>query len=396
MNFKTIDELHTAGRYLIHLLRCALRDEIPAEKPADITWEQLFTLAKYNNVENTVAPAIKNYGFELSETIREEWEKSISSTVYRLARFDFEREQILAGMAGKGLAYLPLKGILLAEYYQKPGMRWMCDNDILYGYAGNTDGYDNGYDEAAGRALYEVMTELGYDAENLGGCHDVYQKKPFFNFEMHQSFVPKESSVWEYYRNPWKRALPVDGEPYHYRLSDEDEYIFMIVHANKHFDNSGCGVRTLTDEYAFLTAKPDMNRDYINRELEKLSLVDFEADLRDTAVRAFAGEQMTLSDDSWDMIYYMLGSGTYGTMTNRVHRSILKIQKAESTDMSGARKKYMTGRIWVSESKMKQYYPFFYRHKAFRVFLPVYRLIKGLFVHPRQLWYEWKNVRKCK
>lgn len=29
---------------------------------------------------------------------------------------------------------MPLKGCLMTEYYSVPGMRWMCDNDILYGY----------------------------------------------------------------------------------------------------------------------------------------------------------------------------------------------------------------------------------------------------------------------
>lgn len=133
-----------------------------------------------------------------------------------------EREQILTEMAKQGLAALPLKGILVANYYPNPGMRWMCDNDILYGYVepdesggfklkGNDLAEQEFWQGQAQKKLREIMENLGYTTENLKGAHDVYHKKPFFNFEMHRRLVPEDSSFAEYYINPWKKSKTNGG-----------------------------------------------------------------------------------------------------------------------------------------------------------------------------------------
>ena len=46
--------------------------------------------------------------------------------------FDAERKGILDFMEQRGIWYLPLKGVVLKDYYPAVGMRQMSDNDILY------------------------------------------------------------------------------------------------------------------------------------------------------------------------------------------------------------------------------------------------------------------------
>ena len=78
-------------------------------------------------MESMAAPAIRRYPGELPHEPGDIWKLTLDETVYRRVRFDMEREQILTALADKGIACLPLKGILVAGYYPEPGMRWMCD-----------------------------------------------------------------------------------------------------------------------------------------------------------------------------------------------------------------------------------------------------------------------------
>ena len=396
------EELKNAGRYLIDLIRYSFHGEVPKEKPEKCSWELVFRLAKSNSVENTVSPAIQRYEQEIPEGIAKEWKAAQNQTIYRLIRFDLERKQILAKMAEAGLSVLPLKGIYVAGYYPFPGMRWMCDNDILYGYVetepeggyrfrGQTEQEENSWNKRAEQELQKIMEELGYKAEHLGGAHDVYQKAPFFNFEMHHRLAEADSITGEYYQNPWKHAKQNDKNKQFYYFSDEDEYIYLITHAYKHFAHAGCGIRTLADEYAILSKKTELDWKYVKTELEKLELDTFEEKLRNTAQNAFS-EKGELRCEDWEMIFYMLGCGTYGTTGNMI-RNRLKEMKKNLREGEDVRQSYMRERVWISEAKMKEFHPFFYRYKIFRVFLPVYRVIKGMILHPRRLIAEWKAWR---
>lgn len=394
-------EWQSAGRYLVRLLQCAIHDQLPEKKSENFSWEQVWMLAKRNSVENTVSLVIRKMKDDIPEEVWKGWSGAFDQNLYRLVRFEMEREQILTEISKQGLAALPLKGILVADYYPNPGMRWMCDNDILYGYAESDeeDGFRlKGNDQAeqeywqgqAQKKLREIMEKLGYTTENLKGTHDVYHKKPFFNFEMHRRLVPEDSSFAEYYANPWKKAKRIENKAFQYRFSDEDEYLFLIAHAYKHFDSSGCGIRTLVDEYMILQEKTKLDWSYIKRELEETGLKDFEEKLRLTALHAF-GNETELTLDEWKLIFYMLGCGTYGTYANRVKR---KLEKLEELDVENVKKTYFMDRFWIDEKKMKEFYPFFYHHRGIRFLLPVYRLGKGMFLHPGQLIREWKALNK--
>ena len=390
----TQEEQRAAGRFLISLLKSSLH-RVPAErKPEEWSWDVVWRLAKRNNVENTVSPAISRSTGEISETMAKKWKLSQSQILHRLLQFEVERETILKEMDRQGISYLPLKGILLAEYYPEPGMRWMCDNDILYGrLAKKEDGtlyMPKEAEQPVREKLYEIMKSLGYTAEYLGGNHDVYQKKPFFNFEMHQRLVSSESELAEYYQNPWKRAVPVAGKAFQYHFSDEDEYLFMTAHAYKHFHISGCGIRTLVDEYVFLQKKQDMDWNYIQNELGKMHITEFEQKLRETAQHAFSADGI-LTQDEWELIFCMMGSGTYGTLQNRIHGQMKCLQEDSDRNWK-IRMKYIWQRVWTDEARMKEYYSFFYRHKWSRIGLPLYRLVKGMCIHPGMLIAEWKEV----
>lgn len=389
------------SEYLLHLIRCALHKSIPEQKPSDCSWESLWDLARRNNVENTISPAIQVYPYEIPEEIAAKWKRAIYTTLNRILQFAVEREKITEQLAKHGIACMPLKGCVIIEYYPVPGMRWMCDNDILYGYTqwdektgiwhfrGDTEEEREKWNRKASQELQQIMTELGYTTEQLGGCHDVYLKKPFFNFEMHQRLVPVQNAWTTYYDNPWKDTRPIGEKRLEFRFTDEAEYMFHLVHGNKHFAGGGCGIRTLVDEYVFLQKKSSMDWQWIRKELEKTGLTAFEHQLRESALHAFS-EHGVLDESDWAMISYMLGSGTYGNIGNRIKNRLKEIQKNGETDQKKVRRQYIKKRLWPEESFVREYYPLFYRHRWMKMILPWYRILKGLYIHPKKLFIEWK------
>ena len=387
-------------RYILHLIRCSLHGEIPDRLPDDCSWDMVQKLAEFNKVTSSISPAIKSYGYDIPDDVAKHFESAISSTIYRIAMFDMEREAVIADGVKEGLRFLSLKGILLAGYYPVPGMRWMCDNDILYGKMSDVSSSGEmkavPADSSVAKEMKRIFESHGFTAEAVGGVHDVYQKKPFFNFEMHSRLVGEDSDFAAYYANSWKRAVQVPGKVGEYRFSKEDEYIFMLVHAFKHFDAGGCGIRTLVDEYVFISHNDSMDWDYIEAQLDEIGIkdfTDFAKRLKSAAFDAFSDEGV-LNDTDWKMISYMFSSGTYGLVSNRIRRSIDKIRDKEQIDGNTACNRYLTNRFFISEEKMKQYFPFFYKHRYFRFLLLPYRVFRGMIIHPKQLWCEWKNVCK--
>ena len=90
----------------------------------------------------------------------------------------------------------------------------------------------------------------------------------------------------------------------------------------------------------------------------------------------------------------MLGCGTYGTMDNRIMRTISRLQMETGGDQKQAKKRYARNRIFLSEEQLQEYHPFFYHHKSLRWILPIYRTVRGMFRHPGQLLREWRIWRQ--
>lgn len=195
-------KLTTDSLYLLHLISCALRDTTPSDLPQDASWDVVFQLAERNSVTTTCAFAVaKAPGATDKE--RSRWQSKVDSNLMRHAIFDIEREQIYKEMDAAGLAHASLKGILTSRAYPRPEMRWMCDNDFLFGKPEPNGTVKTATDEDA-RELRRIMEHLGYKTEAFGtGNHDSYQKPPFLNFEPHRRLANPEVDWWQYYANPW-------------------------------------------------------------------------------------------------------------------------------------------------------------------------------------------------
>lgn len=399
-----------AGHYLVFLMGCALQDTLGKEKwkrkPEAVTWEQVYALSKHCGVEGISYFGVKKLEEQEgkkadlpADPLMKAWKQEADQICYRTLCFDEERNAILKEMEAQGLSYLPLKGIRLAEHYPHPGMRLMADNDILYGFI--EPGLDGGYqiagaDESsrdrsvlsAQKVMREIMNQKGYKTENLKGNHDVYLKKPFYNFEMHRMLMGEGQPNYEYYKNPWKRAIQDTANPYAYFFSDEDEYLYLLAHAFKHFYHGGCGIRFLADLYVFQKSKGDsLDRRYLTQELRKMGMEDFEAKMSQLSIAALEGKLLNRKEA--ELLRELLGCGTYGTIRTHVEKKLERLSDSDNS-FKHAKWRYIWKRIVPEKEFCKNYFPFFYRHRYLMPVLFLYRVGKGVIQHPKKLWAECK------
>lgn len=375
-------QLDANSLYLMHLMSCALRGQAPQPLPADATWDAVYNLALGNSVTTTCAfAAAKAPGIDAAEAKR--WRDEIYKNAVRHSVFADEREAIFAQMDAAGLAHLPVKGIVTAKAYPHPEMRWMCDNDFLFGrdLGNGTVCVANENDRFE---LRRIMESHGYEPESFDELyHDAYQKAPFLNFEPHLRLSYSEDAWDGYYADSWTRARRAAGEKgLAYEFSREDAYLYHVAHMYKHFESSGHGVRGVADEWALLNAwRETMDRPYLDAELAKLGMVDFEADLRsvadavvdqDACGRVLAGDPEALAPKDAYTIAYMLSSGTYGTLQNQA-RNWVRDDAAEHGE-SLARVRYLLHRLFPPTESLLPYYPVLKRAPWLLPAIHLYRL----------------------
>ncbi len=369
----------------------------------------LFCMSARHFIDALVGITLKQAGL----TLPKYWKDRMVKAVRKVLLFDAERKKLCAWMDSEHIWYLPLKGIILKDYYPSVGMRQMSDNDILF-------------DEDAWKRVEKHMISEGYEAESVGkGNHDVYQKPPVYNFEMHRSLYGKgyDESWVEYYSDIKERLMPDEivhigdadyavnnacggiGENtgYGYHMSDEDFYIYITSHAYKHYSGSGTGLRTLLDFYAYLNAKEaTLHFDYIQTECKKLGIDDFEQHNRILCRKVFAPQRtynqaffkQSLSADEWEMLQYYLSSGVYGTFERMVTNRMEKQKKADGKK-NLSKLSYYRHRVFPG-MELYENYPLLVKHKWLIPAYWFYRIVRLLFSKKRRdyILCEVKAVEK--
>jgi len=368
-----MDNDSKTAQTLLYLLSCAVNAEECKLKPDEIDFDGLYSLAAKHGLSSVVAFALESAGISERRFVQAKLK-----TKRRLGLLDIERENIYKKMSEAGIWYAPLKGIVLKDFYPRYGMREMTDNDILC-------------DGSKMPEIKEIMESLGFTCEHYGAWHhDTYNKPPAIVFEMHHSlFLTGDMPLFDsYFADAFDRLAHKEG--CEYAFSDEDFYIYILAHEYKHFSHNGTGLRSLLDLYVYLNTHPKLDFDYIGRELEKLSLSDFERQSRDVVKKLFSLQQ--LSEEDAEFLSLFLGSSLYGSASQGTYNFLT--QQLDGKDTKSAKIKYFFDRIFVHGEALERHYPFFAEHKWLLPALYVYRPIKTLFTNPKSITRETKSIVK--
>ena len=380
-------EYKTAISAVIYLASCAVRDIIPNRKKLEVklrpegrsnaeeepqgnqtencSGTMDLTLV-YQAAEQHLLTAAVAYALESAGIHDHAFTEAKAKAIRKVALMDAEMSVIFAKMTAAGIWYMPLKGTVIKDDYPKYGMRQMADHDILF-------------DADRAGDVRDIMESCGFTTEHFGeGNHDVYFKPPVLNFEMHTALFGKthENSMYEYYSHMEDRLL---GEGCAKHFSPEDFYIYLIAHEYKHYSGGGTGLRSLLDTYVYLH-KHELDMAYVEQELEKMHIREFETEQRSLSFHLFGGEKLTEEDRR--MLHYILSSGTYGTIENKVKNQLHK----------KGRWGYFRSRMTLPYDMMQDKFPVLKKAPLLYPFCWAYRLIHGFIFKHDRFMYQLKAV----
>ena len=329
-------------------------------------------LSKHHSTTALMYQAIMNVKAQVEEDDLHKLEQYYLSNLRKSVLFDKEREAYLDYLREKEIEFLPLKGIILKDYYLDPYTREFADNDILF-------------EDRASALTKEYFLKRGYDVKVYKkGVHDVYLKKPFYNFEIHRALFQESEDNEKnviYFKDYLSKA-PLKENHEHY-LSNEDFYIYFIAHTYKHYHVSGCGIRTLVDIYLYLK-KEALDFNYVNKELEKLDLLEFSNNIINLSNKLFNDE--TLNEEENNMLLFIASSGTYGTLAHSVDKGV----------KDKGKRGYMMQRIFPPYSFYKLAYPWAYKVPILIPIAWLARAFRVLFKNPKKATKELKMIKEHK
>ena len=362
---------------LIYLLSCAFNEGIPSiERCREMNLADVYNIASMHFLASAAAFALE----QVMELPRE-FDQAKKKAIRKLSLFEIERSAVLGEFEKAGIWYLPLKGIVLGKYYPKTAMREMSDNDIFC----DPERIDD---------VIPIMKRRGYSFERLYDSYeDVYEKPPTMVFEIHRTLFNEKKTVllYEYYKDIEDRL--VRESEFGRKLTDEDFYIYLIAHMYKHYSNRGTGLRSLADTFVFLNKFADaLDREYVDAELEKLELSDFERKVSSLSRKVFTNTPLTEKEEK--TLDHFIFSSVYGDPETAETNKYLRAMNHDVSDKS--KKKYFRSRVFISGEKLKQNYPFVNKHRVLYPALVVYRPIKGLIMRPKSIFGEYRKVKKLK
>lgn len=254
---------------LLDIVKYALGGE-KCEVPTDADWKEIVRLSNTQGLIGMVSHVIG----ELSapDMVKEFLEAHRMKMVFKETNQDALVNKILADFESAGIKAMPMKGYILKNLYPASEMREMVDVDILI----NNDQYEK---------IKPIMEQNGFVFDKESAHEYVFIRLPAVAVELHKSIVPNyNSELYSYYGDGWKFAKKKPGYDNIYEMSKEDFYIYTVVHSAKHYIGSGIGMRHVVDMWVLKNAyMPDMDKAYLDDELEKLQLTKFNKMMCDLA-----------------------------------------------------------------------------------------------------------------
>ena len=390
-------EIDKTGEDMLYLITCALHSKTPdKDKVCGMDLAALYRYAGRHTLAAITYDALELLGGSTGDgllaiakddtlvSVLTKWKETRDKALRKNLMLDAARKKLFQYMDAEHIWHMPLKGAILKELYPRQEMRQMADNDILF---------DANYEAA----VKDYFVREGYEVISYAkGNHDVYEKEPVYNFEMHTSlFGEAHNEVWaEYYKDIQSKLIKSDNYCL-YSFTDEDFYIYFIVHAFKHFDGCGTGIRYFVDSYVYQNAK-NLDWSYIEGELDKLGVLAFEKTFRSVSMKIFGkGESLSdLSEEEYRMLCDSMFAGTYGNLQSGIGKKLHKIQGDEDRITKNTKAKYIIGRLFPPISYYKAYYPFIYKTRIFIPFFVIFRMVRGVLQNGKKLMREVKVVLK--
>jgi predicted nucleotidyltransferase len=357
-------------QYLIHLVKAAIHDTQPEEKPSHLSFGKVYCCGVEHEVANIAFYSIQKLRNKPGEKLFAEWETCCNMAVARDFNQSFAREEILAEFEKSGIRSLEVQGTVIKQFYPRPEYRTMSDIDFIIDLSNLS-------------AAREILESLGYTCKDMNGVEVDGFRSPNIHIEVHTEYFPESSQYHNIMRLPFASVEETGS------YDPNEFYIYNMLHIAKHYFYKGCGIRRILDAYCINKNYGELlNRAYVNAVFERAEAVDFLEKVSLLAECWFGeGERDARIDRMED---YMLHAGVHGNEQNGMNIR-LKEMYADGTPMY--RLRYYIKRLFPGNEVMYVHYPFLERWKVLYPFCWIHRILRMLFSEDKhRILGEMKRV----
>ena len=344
-----MDNFRNEYDYLVHLVKCAMRDLQPSEIPENLSFRKVFEIGKKHEVGNIAYISLQKLHNKPDAEILKEWKTFYAFSVTRNANQFEVRDTILDIFAQNGIRSLEVQGTVIKSLYPSPEWRMMTDIDFIVDRE-NLTKVKKLFEQKEYNPTYAVGDDL--EPVEVGSYADYHTL-----IEVHSEFF--ENSKYEVYgsiTHPFENATPT-GEKLCYKVDDTTFYLYSILHTVKHYLGKGCGIRRILDVYVLNQKLGDkIDKDRVECVFSRSGLADTVAELFDLSEKWF-GDNLSERDLSKaEEIVFM--SGNHGTDVIKYKRRLEK----SGQNVIIFRIISLLSRIFLSKKEIYSTYPYCKEH----------------------------------
>ena len=293
--------------------------------PAGVDFAALFSIAQEQKLTAVVFSAARDV---LPEDARRLWRSAVLQQASLQAQRTASFLKTYQALAEQGFQPLVVKGILCRETFPEPDARISSDEDIYLPCAQY-------------RKFHRALLDLGFSGEepDYQNAHEARYYQGSLMIEGHWELFPRDhaalNSLNALQEGFWQRSSiqAVCGVPMRV-LDPTDHMTFLLLHAFKHFINSGVGIRQICDAAQWAKTHeidwPRVLESLKPVRAERFAAAVFDAGERYFGMRHPAGWQRA---DSTALLEDAFGGGVYGSATmSRKHSGSMTLAAAENAE----------------------------------------------------------------
>lgn len=309
--------------YLIHLLYCAVHDTPPQEKPEDVSFENVFKIAKAHEVVPMAFQSVERLQQKPTDAAYYEWQVQYYFAIQRDVRQSQARDAIVSLLHQNGIRTLEAQGTVTKRLYPSPELRMMSDIDFII----DSENQDKvkALMKAQGYEVYQQLPEefnVVLSDGLLVEFHDNYFTEVIYN---------RKASFAAAVSEPFRHAVCREDDPLSFVPEDTYYYLYSILHTIKHFETVGCGIRRIMDLYYLKKAYAGkIDAAFVNRAITDNGFQKSCATL--FALESLWFENQPAAMDLTDAIDTVINGGNHGNKEIFVRNSIKKDREEQAKD----------------------------------------------------------------
>lgn len=328
--------------------------------PPMLTAEQAnkaYNIAKKHNIAQVFCYTIVRHRLIDDEQVLEMFKSEYFTSIMRERVIQQTLLDIGALIESEKIAYMPLKGAVIRDFYPESWMRSSRDIDILV----KSEEHEKVCELLCSRLSYKIDHALCYDT--------VFNAPNGICIEIHLGLADGKnlSKADKPLTKVWDSAHNQNSRDMKYSMEHDLFMYYFIYHTAKHFICGGCGIRALIDFFILNRRFPEKSKK-LEALLERYNLKTFTEKAEQLCDVWFSDKPHT--DETYALQDYIIKGGQEG---NQNVRHITTAFKKKS------KIKYYISKLFISFDDLKIRYPILEKWAILSPFCAIHRWFSLLF-----------------